>query len=186
MLATQNPIELEGTFPLPEAQLDRFLLRLKLGLPGPRRRARHPAPLPRRRPAGRPGAGALGRGDPGPGQRLPRGVRPSGHRGLYHQPVPRPRATARTSRSGASPRATLALYHTSQALAALRGRDLCAPRRRASPGRAGAGAPLDSQRPPAPVRRRPPAASWRPRWPACRCPSRSDGPRIRQSRRAEQ
>ena len=33
VLATQNPIEYEGTFPLPEAQLDRFLLRLKLGYP---------------------------------------------------------------------------------------------------------------------------------------------------------
>jgi len=33
VLATQNPVELEGTFPLPEAQLDRFLIRLKLGYP---------------------------------------------------------------------------------------------------------------------------------------------------------
>ncbi len=33
VMATQNPIELEGTFPLPEAQLDRFLVRLKLGYP---------------------------------------------------------------------------------------------------------------------------------------------------------
>src|SRR5256714_13760986 len=33
VLATQNPIELEGTFPLPEAQLDRFLLRLSIGYP---------------------------------------------------------------------------------------------------------------------------------------------------------
>ena len=33
VLATQNPIDLEGTFPLPEAQLDRFLLRLRLGYP---------------------------------------------------------------------------------------------------------------------------------------------------------
>ncbi|KPV52000.1 hypothetical protein SE17_18065, partial [Kouleothrix aurantiaca] len=33
VLATQNPIELEGTFPLPEAQLDRFMLRLELGYP---------------------------------------------------------------------------------------------------------------------------------------------------------
>jgi MoxR-like ATPase len=33
VLATQNPIEYEGTFPLPEAQLDRFLLRVKLGYP---------------------------------------------------------------------------------------------------------------------------------------------------------
>ena len=30
LIATQNPIELEGTFPLPEAQLDRFMLRLRL------------------------------------------------------------------------------------------------------------------------------------------------------------
>ncbi len=34
VLATQNPIEYEGTFPLPEAQLDRFLLHLQLGYPG--------------------------------------------------------------------------------------------------------------------------------------------------------
>jgi len=33
LIATQNPIELEGTFPLPEAQLDRFLLKIKLGYP---------------------------------------------------------------------------------------------------------------------------------------------------------
>ena len=33
VLATQNPVELEGTFPLPEAQLDRFLVRLQLGYP---------------------------------------------------------------------------------------------------------------------------------------------------------
>jgi len=35
VLATQNPIEYEGTFPLPEAQLDRFLMRLRLGYPSP-------------------------------------------------------------------------------------------------------------------------------------------------------
>ena len=34
VLATQNPIEYEGTFPLPEAQLDRFMLRIRLGYPG--------------------------------------------------------------------------------------------------------------------------------------------------------
>src|SRR5690606_24985401 len=34
VVATQNPIEHEGTFPLPEAQLDRFLLHLRLDLPG--------------------------------------------------------------------------------------------------------------------------------------------------------
>lgn len=36
VLATQNPIDLEGTFPLPEAQIDRFLIRVELGYPSPR------------------------------------------------------------------------------------------------------------------------------------------------------
>ncbi|MDP2327042.1 MAG: MoxR family ATPase [Dehalococcoidia bacterium] len=35
VMATQNPIEYEGTFPLPEAQLDRFLMRIRLGYPSP-------------------------------------------------------------------------------------------------------------------------------------------------------
>jgi MoxR-like ATPase len=35
VVATQNPIELDGTYPLPEAQLDRFLLRIELGYPRP-------------------------------------------------------------------------------------------------------------------------------------------------------
>ena len=35
VLATQNPIEYEGTFPLPETELDRFLIRLRLGYPAP-------------------------------------------------------------------------------------------------------------------------------------------------------
>src|SRR5215212_7145758 len=34
VMATQNPIEYEGTFPLPEAQLDRFIMRIRLGYPG--------------------------------------------------------------------------------------------------------------------------------------------------------
>jgi MoxR-like ATPase len=50
VLATQNPIEYEGTFPLPEAQLDRFFMRVRLGYPSPqeerqiveRLRRRHP------------------------------------------------------------------------------------------------------------------------------------------------
>ena len=63
VLATQNPVELEGTFPLPEAQLDRFLLRVRLGYPEPddeerildgtrSRRGRTP-PTARRRTAAR-------------------------------------------------------------------------------------------------------------------------------------
>ena len=44
---TQNPIEFEGTYPLPEAQLDRFLLRITVGYPSRGRRVEHPA-SPRR------------------------------------------------------------------------------------------------------------------------------------------
>jgi MoxR-like ATPase len=43
VLATQNPLEQEGTYPLPEAQLDRFLLQVDVALPGTRRRAPDPA-----------------------------------------------------------------------------------------------------------------------------------------------
>ena len=39
LMATQNPIELEGTFPLPEAQLDRFLLKARIGYPSPEEEA---------------------------------------------------------------------------------------------------------------------------------------------------
>ncbi len=34
VMATLNPIEMEGTYPLPEAQLDRFLFKVRLGIPG--------------------------------------------------------------------------------------------------------------------------------------------------------
>jgi MoxR-like ATPase len=40
VLATQNPIELEGTYPLPEAQLDRFIMRLRVGYPAPQEERR--------------------------------------------------------------------------------------------------------------------------------------------------
>ena len=47
VLATQNPVETEGTYPLPEAQLDRFLFKIEIGYPverrgGGRRRPRRP------------------------------------------------------------------------------------------------------------------------------------------------
>ena len=46
VMATQNPIEMEGTYPLPEAQRDRFMARISMGYPAPARRAR-PARDPR-------------------------------------------------------------------------------------------------------------------------------------------
>jgi MoxR-like ATPase len=53
VLATQNPVELEGTFPLPEAQLDRFLLRVRLGYPSEEQEERilTTSPAQRRLPA---------------------------------------------------------------------------------------------------------------------------------------
>ena len=48
-LATQNPIEYEGTYPLPEAQRDRFLVQVAIGYPEPRRSARCSACAPRAR-----------------------------------------------------------------------------------------------------------------------------------------
>ena len=41
VMATQNPIEMEGTYPLPEAQRDRFMARISMGYPAPERRGRH-------------------------------------------------------------------------------------------------------------------------------------------------
>ncbi len=55
VIGTQNPIEQAGTYRLPEAQLDRFLLRTGIGHPGHRCRAGHPR---RRRDPGQPGPGA--------------------------------------------------------------------------------------------------------------------------------
>ena len=54
VLATQNPVELEGTFPLPEAQLDRFLLRVRIGYPEPSQEERilQTAPADRVLPGG--------------------------------------------------------------------------------------------------------------------------------------
>src|SRR5437899_2116965 len=50
VIATQNPIDHEGTFPLPEAQLDRFLIRLSLGYPGPEEESKMLPRLPHGHP----------------------------------------------------------------------------------------------------------------------------------------
>ncbi len=126
VLATQNPIELEGTFPLPEAQLDRFLLRLKLGYPGREgerailRRFRSEDPMETLVPV------------LSASQVL---ALAEACREVYVHPILEDYIISlveatRTSDDlalGASPRATLALYHCSQALAALRGREYIIP-----------------------------------------------------------
>jgi MoxR-like ATPase len=126
VLATQNPIELEGTFPLPEAQLDRFLLRLKLGYPGREgerailRRFRAEDPMNALVPV-------LSADELLALTRVCREV--FVHEIIEDYIISMAEATRNSEdlSLGASPRATLALYHCSQALAALRGRDYVIP-----------------------------------------------------------
>ena len=126
VIATQNPIELEGTFPLPEAQLDRFLIRLQLGYPAEAEeeemllRFEQAEPLADLRPVTT-AAEIL------EFQGLTRRV--------YVDPVLRNYAVriVQATRQhpdvelGASPRATMGLYRCSQALSLLRGREYVTP-----------------------------------------------------------
>jgi len=126
VMATQNPIELEGTFPLPEAQLDRFLLRLKIGYPEGEeerailRRFRIDDPLETLQPVLQ-AEQALAL------SRVCRQV--FVHEVVEDYIVALVRATrqAEDLALGASPRGSLALYQTSQALAALEGRTYVLP-----------------------------------------------------------
>ena len=60
VIATQNPVEHHGTYPLPESQLDRFLMRLRIGYPDAAERARDPAQLRSRVAAATRSARSLG------------------------------------------------------------------------------------------------------------------------------
>ena len=134
VFATQNPIEQEGTYPLPEAQVDRFLLKAKVELPVERRGARDPRPHGRRlRARGRP------RAEPRGGH----AAVAARHRDLHGRAHPRLHGRARrATRSpkdvglaevdhliafGASPRATLAFSQASRAMAFLQGRGYVIP-----------------------------------------------------------
>ena len=126
VIATQNPIELEGTFPLPEAQLDRFLLRLQLGYPDEPEeeemlvRFGNADPLAELKPV-------VAAAEVVEFQTLTQRV--------YVDPVLRNYAVrvVQATRQhqevelGASPRATMGLYRCSQALAVIRGREYVTP-----------------------------------------------------------
>jgi MoxR-like ATPase len=126
VLATQNPIELEGTFPLPEAQLDRFLVKIRLGYPdeneerGILRRFRETNPLDDL-------AGATTPEEIMEAQRAVRRVFVSPAVEGYIIALTQATRRAETIELGASPRATLALLRTSQALAATGGRNFVTP-----------------------------------------------------------
>jgi MoxR-like ATPase len=126
VVATQNPLEMEGTFALPEAQLDRFMLRLSVGLPGrdeeaallDRYRGRH-AP-PRLEPVADAAALHVAR------EAVDRVAVAAPVRDYMLDLIAATRADERL-RLGASPRAALALQAASQARAALSGRGFVTP-----------------------------------------------------------
>ena len=102
VLATQNPIEQEGTYPLPEAQLDRFLLEIDVSYPDLRRRAHHAAGH-HRRGRGEAGAGADRRGaDRRPGADPPRAGGRERGRGHPAPGARRPAGDQRATRSCAA------------------------------------------------------------------------------------
>lgn len=126
VIATQNPIELEGTFPLPEAQLDRFLLRLSIGYPAPDeerevlRRFREVDPLEELQPViTGPQILAL--------SQLCRSVYVSPAIETYILGLVRATRDSSALALGASPRGSLALCRAAQALAAIRGRSFVSP-----------------------------------------------------------
>lgn len=126
VIATQNPIELEGTFPLPEAQLDRFLLRLSIGYPGPDeerevlRRFREVDPLDQTQPV-------VSGDDIVALSAACRGVYVSPAIETYVLGLVRATRDNTALSLGASPRGSLALCRTAQALAAMRGRSFVTP-----------------------------------------------------------
>jgi MoxR-like ATPase len=126
VLATQNPIELEGTFPLPEAQLDRFLVRVSLGYPTADeerevlRRFRDADPLSELQPVATGDEILLLNKDV-------RGVQVSEPIETYILKLVQATREESAIALGASPRGSLALYRTAQALAAIRGRTFVIP-----------------------------------------------------------
>jgi MoxR-like ATPase len=122
VLATQNPIEYEGTFPLPEAQLDRFLLRLRLGYPTPQeemamldaQQLRHPLNAISQVVSDEELLNA---------QKAARSVYVNDDMKKYIIDIVTATRNHPDIYLGASPRGALALYRTAQARAAVAGRD---------------------------------------------------------------
>jgi MoxR-like ATPase len=127
VIATQNPIEYEGTYPLPEAQLDRFLLRLGVGYPGrddewqllERRLDRAADEIELER--------VIDRADLIELQAAIEGIHVSEPIGYYIVDVVAATRTSVRVNVGASPRGTLALLKAARARAAIEGRDFVAP-----------------------------------------------------------
>jgi MoxR-like ATPase len=122
VMATENPIEYEGTFPLPEAQLDRFLMRLSIGYPAEDDEKALLTHLRREHPINSLGAVV----DASRLLEYQRQVWDVHVDDTLQDYIIRLVTATRGHADlalGASPRASLALFKTAQALAALRGRD---------------------------------------------------------------
>jgi MoxR-like ATPase len=126
VMATQNPIELEGTFPLPEAQLDRFLMKIQVGYPSAEddrlilSRFRCSDPLEEIKPV-------IDSADLLKMQQACRGVHVAADVEDYIIRVIHATRKHASVELGASPRAMLALLNAAQALAAIRGRGFVIP-----------------------------------------------------------
>jgi MoxR-like ATPase len=126
VIATQNPVEMEGTYPLPEAQRDRFMARVSVGYPSPDAELRmlqshgQHAPLRELKPA----AGAA---DVVKLVEAVRGVHVSDPVRRYVVDLVAATRTHPELRLGASPRATLHLLRAAKAAAALAGREYVLP-----------------------------------------------------------
>ena len=126
VLATENPVELEGTFPLPEAQLDRFLVRLPMGYPTEDEetelleRFQTSDPLTNLEPV-------ITTKSLVEAAEAVRNVHVDEEIRRYLTKVVRATREHEAVELGVSPRGTLALFRASQALAALRGRAYCEP-----------------------------------------------------------
>jgi MoxR-like ATPase len=126
VLATQNPIEYEGTFPLPEAQLDRFLIKMRLGYLSPEAEGQMLLNLQRQHPITALDAVFDGGRLPELSQLVWEVHVDETVRDYIIRLVQATRKQADLL-LGASPRGSLALYKTSQAWAALHGRDYVLP-----------------------------------------------------------
>jgi MoxR-like ATPase len=126
VLATLNPVEMEGTFPLPEAQLDRFMLRVSLGYPSQEEEAAmldrfHGSPNPAMlEPVVEPDAITAA-------QTLVDEVQVDPTVRDYVLAIVETTRTHEQLRLGASPRASLVLQHAAQGKAAMAGRDYVIP-----------------------------------------------------------
>ena len=130
VLATQNPIEMEGTYPLPEAELDRFFFKLNVGYPIARAAERDRAPHDERRRRRWSSASPMG-GALQAMQALARQVPIASHVADYAVRIVMathpdgegaPEPTPRFVRYGASPRAAQAIVLAAKILALLNGR----------------------------------------------------------------